>query len=106
MNVITLAGRVASEPARRETTKGVVTEFRLAVECRPRLWIGVQTWGPLAGRAAQHLTLGRTIAVTGSLISDDYVTRAGTTATRWYVRATSVTYLHKPGAIDETVEVA
>ena len=28
MNVITLAGRVASEPARRETTKGVVTEFR------------------------------------------------------------------------------
>ena len=28
MNVITLAGRVASDPVRRETTKGVVTEFQ------------------------------------------------------------------------------
>jgi len=106
MNVITLAGRLASDPARRETAKGVVTEFRLAVDCRPRLWIVVQTWGALAGRAAQHLTNGRTIAVSGQLIHEEYVTRAGVTATRWYVRANSITYLDKQAAVAETLEVA
>lgn len=98
MNVITLAGCVASDPVRRETTKGVVTEFRLAVDCRPRVWIGVQTWGALAGRAAQHLANGRTVAVTGQLIHEEYVNRAGDVASRWYVRATSITYLDKPVA--------
>ena len=106
MNVITLAGRVASDPVRRETAKGVVTEFRLAVDCRPRVWIGVQTWGALAGRAAQHITNGRTIAVTGQLIHEEYATRAGDVATRWYVRATSITYLDKPVSASATVEVA
>ena len=107
MNVITLAGRLASEPARRETAKGVVTEFRLAVDCRPRMWIGVQTWGALAGRAAQHLANGRTVAVTGRLIHEEYVNRAGAVATRWYVRATSITYLDKPvAAAAATSEVA
>ena len=96
--MITLAGRVSSNPARRETVRGVVCEFRLAVECRPRIWIVVQTWGPLAGRTAQHVTSGRTVAVTGSLISEGFATRSGETVVRWYVRATSLTYLDKPPA--------
>ena len=76
MNVLTLAGRVASNPVRRETTRGVVCEFRLAVDCRPRLWIVVQTWGQMAGRAAQHIATGRMVAVSGQLISESYATRS------------------------------
>jgi single-stranded DNA-binding protein len=106
MNVLTVAGRVASEPVRRETTRGVVCEFRLAVECRPRLWIGVQTWGQLAGRCAQHLINGRTISVTGQLISEPYITRASEKAVRWYLRAATITYLDRPAAGGEIGEVA
>lgn len=100
MNVLTVAGRVASQPVRRETTRGVVCEFRLAVECRPRLWIVVQTWGQTAGRIAQHITTGRTIAVSGALISESYTTRTGETAVRWYVRATSIAYLDRPAEVE------
>lgn len=106
MNVLTVAGRVASEPVRRETARGVVCEFRLAVECRPRLWIVVQTWGQLAGRCAQHLTNGRTISVTGQLISEPYATRAGEQAVRWYLRAATITYLDRPAADTSVNEVA
>ena len=107
MNVLTLAGRVSSNPVRRETTRGVVCEFRLAVECRPRLWIVVQTWGQTAGRVAQHITTGRTIAVSGALISESYTTRTGETAVRWYVRATSITYLDRPAEVEgELAEAA
>ena len=106
MNVLTVAGRVASQPVRRETTRGVVCEFRLAVECRPRLWIVVQTWGQLAGRCAQHLTNGRIISVTGQLISEPYATRAGEKAVRWYLRAGTVTYLDQPATDTEIGELA
>jgi single-stranded DNA-binding protein len=106
MNVLTVAGRVASEPVRRETARGVVCEFRLAVECRPRLWIGVQTWGQLAGRCARHLTNGRTISVTGQLISEPYTTRAGEKVVRWYLRAATVSYLDRAGTETDIDEVA
>lgn len=106
MNVLTIAGRVASEPVRRETSRGVVCEFRLAVECRPRLWIGVQTWGQLAGRCAQHLTNGRTISVTGQLVSEPYATRAGERAVRWYLRAATISFLDRPASETEIDEVA
>jgi single-stranded DNA-binding protein len=106
MNVLTLAGRVASNPVRRETSRGVVCEFRLAVDCRPRLWIVVQTWGQMAGRAAQHVTTGRTIAVSGPLINESYATRSGETAVRWYVRATSLTYLDRPADVENEMAEA
>ena len=106
MNVLTLAGRVASNPVRRETTRGVVCEFRLAVDCRPRLWIVVQTWGQMAGRTAQHVTTGRTIAVSGQLINESYATRSGEPAVRWYVRATSLTYLDRPADVENELAEA
>lgn len=106
MNVLTLAGRVANNPVRRETTRGVVCEFRLAVDCRPRLWIVVQTWGQMAGRAAQHIATGRMVAVSGQLISESYGTRSGETAVRWYVRATSLTYLDRPAEAESELAEA
>jgi single-strand DNA-binding protein len=96
MNVLTLTGRLVSDPVRRDTTRGVVCEFRLAVDGRPRLWIGIETWGQAAGRCAQHLQAGRRVAVSGALVCDEYTTRAGEKATRWYARATTITFLDAP----------
>jgi single-stranded DNA-binding protein len=96
MNVLTITGHLAADPARRDTPKGVVCEFRVAVDGRPRLWLHVETWGQLAGRCAQHLHCGRHIAATGALVCDEYVTRAGEKANRWYLRATQLTFLDPP----------
>lgn len=105
MNVLTLTGRLSDDPVRRDTPKGVVCEFRLATHGRPRLWITVVAWGHLAGLCAQHLVTGRTVAVTGSLHHDQYLTRAGDRAERWYCKATQVTFLDRP-AEDEDDDAA
>jgi len=96
MNVLTVTGRLADDPVRRETPKGVVCEFRLAVDGRPRLHLTVQAWGHLAGRCAQHLAAGRHVGVTGTLRHEQWITRAGERADRWYTRATDVTFLDRP----------
>jgi single-stranded DNA-binding protein len=100
MNILTLTGRLTGDPIRRDTPKGVVCEFRVAADSRPRLWITVQTWGQLAGRCAQHLRAGRHVAVAGPLLCEVYATRAGERATRWYTRATMVTFLDRPDCAD------
>ena len=41
MNVFTVTGRLTADPARRDTDKGVVVEFRLAVDGQRRLWLPV-----------------------------------------------------------------
>lgn len=106
MNVLTVTGRLADEPVRRETPKGVVCEFRLAVAGRRRIYLTIQTWGHLAGRCAQHLTTGRLIGVTGSLRHDQWITRAGERADRWYASATDVVFLDRVGASDDASDDA
>lgn len=106
MNVLTLTGRLGDDPVRRDTTKGVVCEFRLAVHGRPRLWITVVAWGHLAGQCAQYLTAGRTVAVSGSLLHDQFLTRAGERAERWYCKASQITFLDKPIDEEEFVDVS
>ena len=101
MNVVTLTGHLTADPVRRDTTSGVVCEFRLAVDSRPRLWISVEVWGHLAGRCAQHLRSGRHVALTGRLCHDEFVTRSGDKADRWYAKAHQVTFLDRP---NESVE--
>lgn len=96
MNVLTVTGRLSDDPVRRDTAKGVVCEFRLAVDGRPRLYLTIQTWGHLAGRCAQHLTTGRHVAISGAMRHDQWITRAGERADRWYARATDVTFLDTP----------
>lgn len=100
MNVLTVTGRLADEPIRRETSKGVVCEFRLTVVGRPRIYLTIQTWGHLAGRCAQHLTTGRHVGVTGSLRHDHWITHSGERADRWYARATDVVFLDQPSDSD------
>jgi single-strand DNA-binding protein len=106
MNVLTLTGRLTADPIRRDTTRGVVCEFRLTVDTRPRLWITVQTWGQVAGRCAHHLRTGRTVAVSGQLVCEEYTTRTGERATRWYCRASTVTFLDSPRFDSKLGEVA
>ena len=95
MKVLTVTGRLATDPARRDTPNRVVCEFRLAVGGRPRLWLAVETWGHFAGRCARHLHSGRHVAGSGPLFRSEYVTRAGQPATRWY-RAVTVSFLDRP----------
>jgi single-strand DNA-binding protein len=101
VNVLNLTGRLTADPVRRETSRGVVCEFRAAVDCRPRLWIGVEAWGQLGGRCAHHLRAGRRVAITGALVAEEYASRAGERVTRWYVRASAVTFLDRPDAAGE-----
>ena len=63
MNSYNCTGRLTTDPARRDTTKGVVAEFRLAVDGRPnRVWIDVEAWGHAAGTVATYLTARRHVA--------------------------------------------
>lgn len=104
MNVLTVTGRLVADPARRNTPNGVVCEFRLAIDGRPRLWLNIETWGHLAGRCAQHLASGRHVSASGTLCCDEYVTRVGDKASRWYLRATNLTYLDRPPVGDESAD--
>ena len=99
MNVLTLTGRIGDEPVRRDTTKGVVCEFRLAVDGRPRLWIVVETWGHLAGAAPNICTpvAGRRHRQLAARPVRDQIRREGRAVVR---KAHDVTFLDKP--IDET----
>ena len=79
MNHITITGRLASDPTRRETKKGVVCSFRLASgkagDRGGRVWIDVDTWGNLAGVCYQHLAKGRQVIVSGHLVQPQWVKR-------------------------------
>ena len=98
MNSINLTGRITDQPARRVTTaNGVVAEFRLAVDGRPRrLWITVEAWGHEAGKIARYLDGGRHVAVTGRLVQDEYNTRTGHRHTSYKVVAHRVDFLDDP----------
>jgi single-strand DNA-binding protein len=98
MNSINLTGRITDQPARRVTTaNGVVAEFRLAVDGRPRrLWITVEAWGHEAGKVARYLDAGRHVAVTGRLVQDEYLVRTGHRHTSYKVVAHRVDFLDAP----------
>jgi hypothetical protein len=59
MNVVAITGYLTADPARKETTKGVVTTFRVGSDDSPRVWVDVESWGHLAGTCAAHLSRGR-----------------------------------------------
>lgn len=105
MNNIQLLGRTGSEPVREQTTEGTpVTKLRLAVQRRPTkadqdrgaVWVGVTCYGRLAEVVAEHVGLGRQIAVTGRLEHDTWVAEDGTNRERHHVIADSVDFLARP----------
>lgn len=98
MNHVTIAGRVEDEPIRKEANGSVVCTFRLASgrtgSKTGRLWIEIDTWGPLAGTCYQHLRKGRTVLVAGRLTQKQWADAAtGQKRYRLSVVATDVDFL-------------
>ena len=91
MNVVVMTGRLTGEPARRETTKGVVTTFRIGSDEPPRVWVAVECWGHLAGVCAAHLARRRHVAVGGALSHAEWTDGTGERRERWFIRASKVT---------------
>ena len=96
MNSITIIGTLTDNPARRDTKRGVVATFRIAAYSTPRIWIDVESWGQLAGRVAQYLAKGRSVAVVGNLAHDSWTDQTGQRRERWYIRAERITFLDPP----------
>ena len=96
MNVAAVTGHLTADLARRKTTRGDATTFRVGSDNSPRIWIDVECWGHLAGTVAAHLTARRHVAVTGSLAHSQWTDRHGTRVERWFSRATQVTVLDRP----------
>ena len=96
MHVLPVTGRLSSDPARRDTAKGVVCEFRLAVDGQRRLWRPGGCWGHLAGVCKKHLHKGRRVAVDGQLQVDEFIGAGGDLRRRWYLRADHVTFEDLP----------
>ena len=106
MNSVNLTGRLTHDPPRRDTHRGVVATFRLAVDGRPRVWIDVETWGHLAGTVATHLTARRHIAVSGRLAYNEYHDRNGNHQTRYQVVADRIGFLDDPQTVNANGETA
>jgi single-stranded DNA-binding protein len=103
VNSINLTGHLVNDPTRRDTPRGVVATFRLAVDGRPRLWIDVEVWGHLAGTVNTYLRARRHIAVTGRLAYSEYHDRDGHKQSRYLVVAHAVGFLDSPcAAVDCT----
>jgi len=98
MNVVAMTGCLTADPARKETTRGVVTTFRIGSDDSPRVWVDVESWGHLAGTCAAHLARGRHVAVAGALAHAQWNDRNGERRERWFIRATKVTFLDRPKA--------
>lgn len=98
MNHITIAGRVEEDPVRKEANGSVVCTFRLASgrtgSKAGRLWIDIETWGPLAGVCYQHLRKGRTVIVAGRLAQKQWAdATTGEKRTRFVVSANEIDFL-------------
>jgi single-stranded DNA-binding protein len=96
MNSVNLTGRLTHNPTRRDTHRGVVAGFRLAVDGRPRVWIDIEAWGHLAGTVATYLTARRHVAVTGRLAYNEYHDRNGTKQSRYLIVADRIGFLEPP----------
>ena len=97
MNHITIAGRVDSEPIRKEVNDSVVCTFRIASGRSGtkggRIWIDVETWSTLAGTCYQHLTKGRHVIVAGRLVQKQWADDDGVKKRRTYVAAREVDFV-------------
>lgn len=100
MNTTTLVGRLTATPQLRHTPTGTpVTDLRLAVD---RLGDGtdfltVTAWSRTAEVAAEHLTTGRRVAVSGRLEQQTWTDReTGANREKVVVVADRVEFLDAP----------
>ena len=104
LNSINLVGRVVRDPEQRFTPSGIpTTSFPLAVD-RPFKnaagqketdFFDIVTWRKTATLAAQYVTKGRLVAVTGRLQSRSYETPEGQKRKVYEIIAEQVSFLDK-----------
>lgn len=97
MNQITIAGRVDTEPVRKEVNNSVLCTFRITSgrtgNKGGRLWIDIETWGALAGTCYQHLRTGRHVLVAGRLVQKQWADEDGTKKRRVFIVARDIDFL-------------
>ncbi len=100
MNSTNLVGRLTATPRLRHTPNGAaVTDLRLAVDRRGdgTDFLTVTAWNRTAEVAAQHLTTGRRIAVTGRLEQQTWTDRdTGANREKVVVVANRLDFLDAP----------
>jgi single-strand DNA-binding protein len=98
MNNVNLTGRLTKAPEQPSTTNSgtPVLDLRLAVNHRRRdtVFVDVKCWGGVAEAAADHLTKGSMVGVSGELARDEWTDKTtGEPRQRFYVNARSVDFL-------------
>jgi single-strand DNA-binding protein len=98
MNNVNLTGRLAKHPDRPTVTNSgrQVVDLRLAVNHHRRdtVFVDVPCWGGLAEAAADHLTKGSLVAVSGELARDEWTDKAtGEPRHRYYITAHGLDFL-------------
>lgn len=98
MNNVNLTGRLTKNPGRPATTATGrrVLDLRLAVNHHRRdpVFVDVKCWGPVAEAAADHLTKGSLVGVSGELARDEWTDKStGGPRHRYYITARSLDFL-------------
>ncbi len=103
-NTIQLIGRLGQDPLRRTFDSGSqLTTFSLATSetytkssgdrVTDTQWHQVVVWGKLADIAAEYLTKGREVVVSGKLVYRQYEDKQGNTRTKAEIHASSLLLL-------------
>ena len=108
---LVFTGNLTKDPESKQMAGGAtLTNLRIAVNRvdgkgeQVVSYFDVETWGRTAENAAEYLTKGRKVAVTGELRQSRWENE-GQKRQRVYVTAQKVQYLDKPRSSDEPVGV-
>jgi len=98
MNTVSLIGRLGADPQLRYTQNGTaVATCSIAVPRRRNReetdWFDLTFWGKLAELAAQHLTKGRQVGITGRLQQERWETQEGEKRSRVVVVVDELTFI-------------
>jgi single-strand DNA-binding protein len=98
MNNVNLTGRLTKAPERPTVTASgrQVLDLRLAVNHHRRdtVFVDVTCWEGVADAAADHLTKGSLVGVTGELARDEWTDKTtGEPRHRYYINARSLDFL-------------
>ena len=72
-------GVIVSDLVRKETSKGVLSSFRMSsgVKGRGQLWVDVEAWGHQAGVLSAHGANGRGVTIAGRLTQRSWRSSSG-----------------------------
>ncbi len=106
MNLIVVAGRIATDPALSTVNDAPCTTFSLASDTRQKdasgkyipIFYRVSAWRRQAETAAQYLHKGDAVMVTGDLSQRSYVDRDGQNRTSLQISASHIEFPSRKSA--------